>query len=199
MKNNKYGAIYADPPWQYNNYNYKKTKDGKKAKRGCRKEYNVMNIEEVKKLPVREIADENCVLFLWVTFPHLDKAKEVMNAWGFEYKTVAFVWVKKNKKSDSLFWGNGWWTRANPEICLMGVKGKPKRVSGSVHSVIISKIGKHSSKPKEARKRIDKLMGDEVKKIELFSRLSNVPGWHHWGRECKCNIRGFNRKKKVKY
>ena len=98
-----------------------------------------------------------------------------------EYKTSAFTWVKKNRKSDSLFMGMGRWTRANAEICLLATKGKPKRISASVHSVIISKIQEHSKKPNEARERIVDLCGD-LPRIELFAR-QYADGWDCWGNE----------------
>lgn len=85
-----------------------------------------MSIEEIADLPVNELADENCALFLWVTFPLLKEIWKVIDAWGFTYKSVAFVWIKQNKKADSLFWGMGYWTRANAEICILGNKRKSK-------------------------------------------------------------------------
>ncbi len=109
-----------------------------------------------------------------------------MKSWGFEYKTVAFVWIKRNRKSDALFWGTGYWTRANSEICMLATRGNPKRVSASVHQVIISRIEEHSKKPQEARERIVKLMGD-VPKIELFAR-QKVDGWDVWGNEVDCDV-----------
>lgn len=84
-----------------------------------------MNIEDIKALPVADIAEKDCALFLWVTFPCLLEGFEVIRAWGFTYKTVAFVWVKQNKKSDSLFWGMGYWTRSNVELCILATKGSP--------------------------------------------------------------------------
>lgn len=172
--NKKYTVIYADPPWSY--------KDKASAgKRGAGFKYPTQSLEWIKSLPVRDIADDDCVLFLWITMPHLDKVGEVMEGWGFKYKTSAFTWVKRNKVSPSWFWGMGNWTRSNPELCLLGVKGKPKRVSASVHSVIDSPILRHSEKPPETRDRIVQLMGD-VPRIELFAR-ARTPGWDVWGNE----------------
>jgi N6-adenosine-specific RNA methylase IME4 len=96
-------------------------------------------------------------------------------------KTCAFSWIKKNKKSDSLFWGLGYWTRANNEICLLGTKGNPKRVSKSVHQVVMDKIREHSRKPDCVRKRITDLCGD-LTRIELFARQEHH-GWDCWGNE----------------
>lgn len=111
----------------------------------------------------------------------LKEALDVIEAWGFTYKTVAFNWVKQNKNGAGLFMGLGNWTRSNSEICLLAVRGKPKRVSASVHSVILSPLQQHSQKPGEARDRIVELMGD-LPRIELFAR-ETAPGWDSWGNE----------------
>lgn len=111
----------------------------------------------------------------------LKEALDVIEAWGFTYKTVAFNWVKQNKNGAGLFMGLGNWTRSNSEICLLAVKGKPKRVSAAVHSVLLTPIQHHSKKPDEARSRIVDLMGD-LPRIELFAREA-APGWDSWGNE----------------
>ncbi len=116
----KYSVILADPPWQYKVY----SKKG--LGRSAESHYPTMNIEDIKALPVADIAEKDCALFLWVTFPCLLEGFEVIRAWGFTYKTVAFVWVKQNKKSDSLFWGMGYWTRSNVEPLYPCHKGKPE-------------------------------------------------------------------------
>lgn len=133
-----------------------------------------------------EIAAENCVLFMWTTIPFLRQSFEVIESWGFRYKTVAFVWIKKNRKADSLFWGNGYWTRANAELCMLATRGHPKRESAAVHQVILTHIEEHSKKPQEARERIVKLMGD-VPRIELFAR-QKTDGWDVWGNEVESDI-----------
>ena len=108
-------------------------------------------------------------MYLYVGYiPKIQEALDVINAWGFQYKTNAFTWVKKNKKADSLFWGMGRWTRSNAEICLLAVKGSPKRLDMGVHSVIYAPIDKHSKKPQETRDRIIRLVGD-LPKVELFA------------------------------
>lgn len=171
---NKYQIIYADPPWSYKD----KALSGK---RGACCKYDVMNVEEISKLPISSISDNNCILFMWVTMSKLNECFDVIKSWGFEYKTCAFSWVKQNKKSDSLFWGMGRWTRSNVELCLLATKGKPKRISASVHSVITSKIREHSRKPDETRDEIIKLCGD-IPRIELFAR-QEFDGWDCWGNE----------------
>ena len=135
----------------------------------------------MKDLLVSNISDDDCILFMWATYPNLKQAFELIDVWGFEYKTVAFTWVKKNKKSDSFFFGLGYWTRANPELCLLATKGKPKRISKSVRNLVISKIGQHSEKPKEIRNYIVELCGD-LSRIELFAR-QKTKGWDVWGDE----------------
>ena len=146
-----------------------------------------MSADDICSLPVADIAEDNCVLFLWVTFPNLQESFRVIKAWGFEYRTVAFVWVKRNKKAINWFMGLGYWTRANAEICLLAVKGKPKRVSKSVRQIIDSPIERHSKKPDETRERIIDLMGD-LPRIELFAR-QKTDGWDVWGNEVESDIK----------
>jgi N6-adenosine-specific RNA methylase IME4 len=169
-----YAIIYADPPWQYRD-------KAAAGKRGADFKYPTMSLDDLKQLPVASIADENCALFLWVTNPMLPVGLEVMTAWGFTYKTVAFTWIKRNKKSDSYFWGMGNWTRANTELCLLGIKGSPKRMSAAVHQIVDAKIESHSKKPDVVRELIVQLLGD-LPKIELFAR-QRAAGWDAWGNE----------------
>ena len=176
----KYNIIYADPPWEYKVYSEK----GKG--RSADKHYPTMPLKEICALPVGELAENDCVLLMWTTIPLLQKCFSVIEAWGFSYKTVAFVWIKQNRKSDGLFWGMGHWTRANAEFCLLATKGNPKRVSASVHQVIVSHIEEHSKKPEEARKRIVSLLGD-LPRIELFAR-QKTDGWDTWGNEVECDV-----------
>ena len=176
----KYSVIYADPPWQYRVYT-KKDKG-----RSAESHYPTMSAEEIKALPVADLAAKDCALFMWVTFPCIKEAFQVLEAWGFSYKTAAFVWIKQNRISDGLFWGMGYWTRANAEICILAAKGKPKRVNAGVHQVILSHVEEHSKKPEEARSRIIQLMGD-VPRIELFARQA-PEGWDVWGNEFGSSI-----------
>ena len=145
-----------------------------------------MEMEDIKALPVKELADKNCALFLWITAPMLQEAWTVMEAWGFHYKTIAFVWVKRNPQVNTLFWGMGHWTRANAELCLLATKGEPRRLARNIHQVIISPVEEHSKKPAEVRRRIEALMGD-VPKVELFAR-QYTPGWDVWGNEVVADI-----------
>lgn len=167
---NKYKIIYADPPW-----NFRVWSDKGKG-RSAENHYPVMNLEDIQTLDIQSISENNCTLFLWATMPLLPQALETINAWGFKYKTVAFTWVKTNKKSPGLFTGLGYTTRSNCELCLLATKGKTlQRVSKSVHSVIMSPVGEHSAKPPETRDRIVSLFGD-ISRIELFAR-ERCEGW----------------------
>lgn len=161
----KYSIILADPPWQYRD----KCNDGK---RGACHKYEVLSLSDLKNLNVKSIAYDNCAIFLWSTAPMMPNALDLINAWGFCYKTIAFTWVKKNKVSDSLFWGMGHHTRANAEYCLLGMRGRLERKSAKVHSIIESKIRAHSQKPDEIYERIIELYG-KLPSVELFARKSN--------------------------
>ena len=170
----KYNIIYADPAWSY--------KDKASAgKRGASYKYETQSQNWICNLPVQDIAADNCILFLWITMPKLNEVMEVIESWGFEYKTCGFTWVKKNKKKDSWFWGMGRWTRANAELCLIATKGKPKRINAAVHSIIDTPIERHSKKPSVVRDKIVELVGD-LPRIELFAR-EKVKGWDCWGNE----------------
>lgn len=178
----KYHIIYADPPWSY------KTWAKGSGNGNVLNHYQSMKPQAIRNLPVEEIAADDSILFLWVTFPCLEEGLELIKAWGFTYKTVAFNWVKKNKKSDSWFWGLGHWTRSNSEICLLATRGKPKRVSKGVHSVIDTPVEKHSQKPSIVRDKIIELVGGgSMRKIELFAR-EKVSGWDSWGDEINSDI-----------
>lgn len=172
----KYQIIYADPPWQFSTWS-------NKAHKHVTKHYSTMTLDEIVELPANRIASDNAVLLMWATFPNLPLALSVIEAWGFTYKTTAFTWIKQNKKTPSLFWGMGYYTRSNAEVCLLATKGKPlPRLSHKVHSVIMSPVEEHSKKPDEVRLRIVNLFGD-ISKIELFAR-QNADGWDCWGDQC---------------
>lgn len=177
---NKYQIIYADPPWEY------RLSGSKKNGRGMAKQhYRTMRTEDICTLPVRNITTDNAIIFMWATFPNIAEAIKVIEAWGFRYKTAAFVWVKQNKKSNSLFWGMGAYTRANAEACLLGIskntKAKDMVKSHAVHQIIQSKIEQHSKKPDIVRDRILDLVGD-LPRMELFAR-QETEGWDCWGNE----------------
>jgi N6-adenosine-specific RNA methylase IME4 len=172
----KYQIIYADPPWSFKVWSEKTGSD-----RSASSHYKTMNKEDIQRLPIDTICDKNVILFLWVTAPCLPEGVELINKWGFTYKTIAFTWVKKNKIKNTWFWGMGYWTRANAELCLLATKGNPKRISASVHSIIDTPIEEHSKKPGIVRGKITELCGD-LPRIELFAR-QRTPGWDVWGNE----------------
>lgn len=172
-----YQIIYADPPWRY---------DQKGLQGAAEEHYSTMSLEDICKLPVGSISAKDSILFLWATFPQLPAALRVISAWGFKYKTVAFLWLKKNRKADSWFFGLGFWTRGNAEVCLLATRGHPKRQSSKIHQFIISPIEAHSKKPDIVRDKIVELAGD-VPRIELFARQT-TPGWDVWGNEVTSSI-----------
>ena len=181
----KYSIIYADPPWRYE-------RNGVQG--AAEKHYPTMSIDELCRLPISELSEKDAVLFLWATFPQLREALQVIKAWGFEYKSVAFVWLKLNKSGKGWFYGLGFWTRGNAEICLLATKGHPKRKSNRVHQFIISPLRGHSQKPDEARDKIIELVGD-LPRVELFAR-EKTDGWDAWGNEVDCDleIEGYREK-----
>ena len=171
--NEQFVIVYADPPW---NYRDRMLKHG-----GAERHYPTMTTKQIAALPVADIVAKDAFLFLWATFPNLPAALEIMKAWNFTYKTAAFTWIKTNPISASPCFGAGHYTRANAEVCLLGVRGRPTVVSHSVQSAIIHPRGRHSQKPDEARDRIVQLCGD-VPRIELFAR-TRADGWTSWGNE----------------
>lgn len=179
----KYSIIYADPPWQYGDKMKMQGVHG--PINGAESFYPTMSIGEIKKLPVQDIAQENCVLFLWATMPLLQEALDTIKAWGFTYKTCGFTWVKKTKHN-KIHCGMGHYTRGNAELCLIGVKGKMKRINNSVYQIVEAELRRHSQKPNEVRKRIETLYGD-VPRVELFAR-EKAPGWDCWGNEVESDF-----------
>ena len=182
----KYQVIMSDPPW-----NFKARSDKGVTERAAAHHYEVQDLDWIKSLPVRDIVSpEGCVLLLWVTDTHLFQAQEVIKSWGFEYSTIGFHWAKLNRKSDGFFVGMGYYTRANPEICLLcRTKKIPKVVNlgvrrlidGSTPRQIVSRLREHSRKPDEAYDRAVELFGD-VPRLEMFSRESRA-GWDSWGNQ----------------
>jgi N6-adenosine-specific RNA methylase IME4 len=178
----RYQIIYADPPWNLHGLN----KHGIVTSRDSPNNPNpAMSYDDIRKLPVKEMADENCVLFLWVVDNSLPFVFNIIKEWGFEYKSVAFTWVKKTKRGKDFF-GMGQWTRKNPEMCLIAKRGTPKRISCGVRQLHYYPIAEHSKKPPEFRNEIIKLCG-ELPRIELFAR-QKTEGWDVWGNEIASDI-----------
>ena len=177
-QSNYYRVIYADPPWTFSTYSRK----GKG--RSAEAHYDCMSLAEIKALPVADWAANNCVLLLWTTDPLLPTALDVIRSWNFTYKTVGFYWTKLNKSASSLdyndrsfFTGLGFWTRANPELCLLATRGHPHRRRADVKKLIVSPRREHSRKPDEAYARIEALC--EGPYLEMFAR-SERSGWDAW-------------------
>ena len=182
LQGNRYGAILADPPWHFETWS-EKGKD-----RSAEQHYHTMSIPDLALMPVGELAASDCVLFCWATWPLLRQALHVLDAWGFEYKTCAFDWMKADNTQPDFFQeemaaqvGLGFWTRANSEPCLLATRGKPKRLNADVRQGIISPRRQHSRKPDGVHERIERLVGGPY--LELFARQSTRPGWTFWGHE----------------
>lgn len=176
--------LYADPAWDYDD----KAHSGE---RGVGYKYPPQKFMEIACMDIPRIMADDAVCFMWVTCPNLHYSIEVLESWGFEYRTVAFVWVKKNKIDiDSDFMGMGNWTRANAELIILGVRGKPQRISKGVRQivrvledndpiVVERRILEHSAKPPIFRQRITELMGD-LPRTELYAR-DRAEGWNQYG------------------
>lgn len=174
---NKYNIIYADPPWKY---------DDKGCRGAAEHHYNTLTVEELKKLPVNELAADNCILFIWGTYPMLREMFEVIEAWGFEYKSLGFQWVKLTSTKRKFAFGLGHYTRSNTEPCFIAVKGKPQILVNNMSQLVITPNLKHSKKPDTIRRKIVELCGD-LPRIELFAR-DRADGWHAWGDEVDSDI-----------
>jgi N6-adenosine-specific RNA methylase IME4 len=172
-----FGAILADPPWNF------KVRSAKGAGRSAVAHYDCMDLDAIKALPVGSMAADDSALFLWVTDPFFQIGFEVMVAWGFTFKTIGFHWAKIKDgatriEPSSFPIGTGYWTRMNPELCLFGTRGAPKRLSKSVRKLVISPRREHSRKPDEIHDHIEALVGGPY--LELFARESR-PNWTTWG------------------
>ena len=170
--NKKYDIIYADPPWQYASKIYRGNAD---------EHYEVMSVEDICNLPVKDIANKDCILFLWITYPKIREALSVVEGWGFEYKTIGVQWIEQNKSGDGYFFGLGRWTRGNSEACIIATRGTIHRENAGISQLIVPPIQEHSRKPAIVRDKIVELVGDRPR-IELFSRETS-PGWDVWGNE----------------
>ena len=176
LPNKKYGVIYADPPWLF------RTRSDKGKEKSPEKHYDCMSLNDICNMNIKDISKPDSVLLMWVCDPMLDQAFKVIDAWGFTYKTVGFTWAKTNKNTMGFFTGLGYWTRGNPEMCLLATRGRPKRKSKSISQLVISQRKKHSEKPL-LHKDIEDLVDGPY--IELFARAKPRAGWDYWGNELK--------------
>jgi N6-adenosine-specific RNA methylase IME4 len=179
-----YGAILADPPWKFVTRAMARC-TGANGGGDRSAPYPTMDTDEIAALPVASLAVDDCVLFLWACWPHLEHAFRVIEGWGFTYKTCAFSWMKADPyrlfaDEHTPFAGLGYWTRANTEPCLLATRGNPKRLRADVRQGIIAPRREHSRKPDEIHERIERLVAGPY--LELFARGRRV-GWDCWGNE----------------
>lgn len=196
LPNKKYQVIYADPPWDYGgklqydkstikseNENFEKNIFLSSASF----KYPTLKLKDLMKLNINEIADNNCILFMWTTGPQLSNAIKLGESWGFEYKTVAFVW-------DKMVHNPGRYTLSQTEFVLAFKKGAfpTPRGARNVRQLLQAHRGRHSEKPLQVIEGITKMFPKQ-EKIELFAR-NNFNGWDNWGLEIpdnKINIPTF--------
>ena len=183
--NKRYNVILADPPWRFKLYSAKGV--NKKSANG---QYDTMTLNDLKALPVADIAAKDCCLFMWATFPMLREAFEVMDAWGFSYKSGG-AWPKTTKNGKDAF-GTGYIFRSAAEVFLVGTKGHVKPMNRSTRNVLHGVVREHSRKPDEQYPFIENLFGGE--RIELFARQSRQ-GWDCWGNDTE----HFNQQGELKY
>ena|SRR3990167_3145296 len=175
-----YQIIYADPPWSYND-----KMSGHSF--SLDHEYATQNLGWIKSLPINGIAEKDCVLFLWAVSPLLPEAFEVIQAWGFKYKTLGFCWLKERPNRPNLFVKNlGRYTMGGVELLLLATKGRPKRIINNMSQVHFDERTRHSKKPDALRDKIVQLFGD-IPRIELFAR-EKTEGWDVWGNEIESDI-----------
>ena len=182
-----FGAIYADPPWAYKTYSGDAIPARASRNGLATAHYQTMPIQEIRALPVSDLAAVDCALFVWVTWPTLLDAFALIEAWGFTYKTCGFAWTKADARQTEFFqddvrpyMGLGYWTRANSEVCLLATRGSPKRLHADVRQAIIEPRRQHSRKPDCVPGRIERLVAGPY--LELFARTSR-PGWTVWGNQ----------------
>jgi N6-adenosine-specific RNA methylase IME4 len=181
-----FGAILADPPWRFQTWS--KKGEGRSASR----HYPTMTAGQIAGLPVEQLAAAGCALFLWTAWPHLEQALWLIEHWGFTYKTNAFTWAKiKDGKPQT---GTGYWTRANSEVCLLGTRGKPKRIAADVAQLIVEPRREHSRKPDCVHGRIERLVAGPY--LELFARARRE-NWEQWGNELGKFAAGDHRPGKI--
>ena len=182
----KFDIIYADPPWSY--YNDMSVNVDCTTVKGMRRPpYPVLSSKDIKQIPVNNIAKDNAILFIWTTDYHLQKCIEVIESWGFTYKTIGFVWAKKNKQGKQCSMMGAYTKKSGCEICLIATRGKlaHKMVKNhKVNSFIEYPRGEHSKKPDIVRQSILELVGNDLQCIELFAR-HHFEGCDCWGNEVK--------------
>ncbi len=175
LPDKKYAVIYADPPWDYQGQ-LQHAGIGSADTGGAVRHYPTVKLSELKKLDIPSIAEDDCLLFMWATNPHLDQAVELGKSWGFSWATVAFVWDKERVNP-------GFYTLSQCELCLVFKRGRipAPRGARNVRQMVRARRAAHSEKPDEVRERIEEMFPSQTK-IELFAR-KKVEGWNSWGLE----------------
>jgi site-specific DNA-methyltransferase (adenine-specific) len=184
----KYNIIYADPAWSFGDrLRSSKKIENKEQYLNLELHYPTMKTKDICNLKVNEISEKDSVLFLWTTDAHLPDALKVIEDWGFKYKTIAFIWNKKEKSGKQVCF-MGKWTLKGSEICLLATKGAAHKLikSHKVRQLVEAERKKHSEKPNIIREKIVELLGD-IPRIELFCRQKNE-GWDSWGNELNNDI-----------
>ena len=173
MRPMSYGALVVDPPWHFANFS------GKGEGKNPTAHYQCMSIEDIAALPVGHLAAPDCALFMWATAPLLDRAFQVMTAWGFTYKSGA-AWAKQSSTGTKWAFGTGYVFRSAAEFLLVGTIGKPRIRSRRVRNLIVAPIREHSRKPDDQYAMVEAMYAGPY--AEIFSR-TNRPGWDSWGNE----------------
>lgn len=168
-----FGAILADPPWYFSNYSAKGEAKNPVAHYGC------MDLVAIKALSVAHHAKPDCALVMWATAPMLPQAFDVMQTWGFEFKTAG-AWAKESKTGEKIAFGTGYVYRSAAEFYLVGTLGKPVIKSRSVRNLIWAPVREHSRKPEQMHTDIEALFDGPY--LELFARETR-PGWTAWGNQ----------------
>lgn len=170
-----FACILADPPWAFKAW----TGDRQLATSAKIAHYPTTDTVDLSLLPVSEVAAKDAALLMWVMDSHFVEALALAEAWGFGFKTCAFVWLKSREHYDPVP-GMGYWTRKQTEQCWLFTRGKPRRLSKGVNQVIHCPRGAHSAKPEIQYERIEALVGGPY--LELFARTTR-PGWSAWGNQ----------------
>lgn len=181
----KYDVILADPPWYFKNYSADDPHEVRDRGRGQQRHYPTMTEDEICALKIP--AADNAVLFLWSCWPILPQSLRVIEAWGFEYKTLAWEWVKSNPNGMGFFMGMGYYTRANTEPCLLATRGNlPKPANRGIQALIYDRVRQHSRKPDDQYRKIEALYPN-MRYLEMFARRRR-PGWDVFGNEVSESI-----------
>lgn len=167
-----YSVVLADPPWRFRKWS--DTNDAKSARR----HYDLMTLDEICALPVRDIVADNAALFIWATWPTIFQTQQVIEAWGFKYSGLAWEWIKQNPKTGKYSFGTGYGTRKNLEPCLLARRGQPKLKSKSVRDFMFAARREHSRKPDAQYERIEQMYDGRY--MEIFARQV-WPGWSQYG------------------